>query len=323
MNHMLFNTLIWLALFSAVGWVALAKGLRRRRALLEREERERGRATGTIVGYAEAKKGGAKRPVVEFTAEGSAHRLECAAGTNPAALPVGAEVEVRYDPDDPERFHLESEETAPRGGRALLVFGVTWILICAMLATGAATLRGRTGARLRFALRGLNAFDITGIFYKEADDAKVTGRDGEFEYVEKSDLLAVVTGYTGSDSSLTVPLVVGGHVVSGLSMMAFARCDSLVSATVPGHIPAIPAACFNACVSLREVVLEDGVQAIEAHAFGICPSLKRVVLPASLERIDDTAFPDDCKACFEVIEGSAAERYCREKGFEVKAGPAQ
>ena len=319
MNDVQLNALVWFAVFSAAGWVALVKGLRRRRALRDREERERGRATGTIVEIAQSKKGRAQ-PVVEFTAEGAVYRQACASG-NPAALPVGTSVEVRYDPDAPERFHLEREK-APRSGSGLMLAGVCWIVICALLATGASTLRGRVGLDLRSAVRGLHITDFTGLFGRSGggDGDK---RDGDYRYAPDGKYFAVVTAYTGGEESVTVPFVLGERVVSGLAPGAYSRCDTLVHVIVPAIIHDIPAACFTGCVRLREVELREGVQSIQTHAFDMCPSLTRVVLPASLERIADDAFAGDCKAAFEVIEGSAAERYCRDKGFEMSVSPAE
>ena len=318
MENMQLNALVWFVVLSAAGWVALVKGLRRRRALTDREERERGRATGTIVEIAQSKKGPA-RPVVEFTAEGAVHRRACAdAGL--AALPVGTSVEVRYDPDAPERFHLEREK-APKSGGGLIFAGICWIAICALLATGASTLRGHVGMDLRRAVRVLHITDFTELFRRsEGDDDQ---KDGDYRYTPDGQYFAVVKDYTGSEERVSVPMVLGGRVVSGLAPGAYSRCDTLVHLTVPAIIHDIPAACFAGCIRLREVELSEGVQSIQTHAFDMCPSLNRVTLPASLERIADDAFPGDCKAGFEVIEGSAAERYCREKGFEMSVSPAE
>lgn len=319
MNDIQLNALVWFAVFSAAGWVALAKGLRRRRALMDREERERGRATGTIVEIARSK-GGRARPVVEFTAEGTVYRRACAR-KSAAALPVGASVEVRYDPDDPSRFHIEREK-APRSGGGLMLAGVCWIVICALLATGTSTLRGRAGMELRRAVRGLRITDFTGIF-RRSGSGDGDSRDGDYRYTTDGKYFAVVTAYTGSEERVSVPFMLGERVVNGLAPGAYARCDTLVYVTVPAVIHDIPAACFTACVRLQEVELREGVQSIQTHAFDMCPSLKRVALPASLERIADDAFPDGCKARFEVIEGSAAQRYCRDKGFVYESSPAE
>ena len=300
------------ALLSLGGWICLAVGARKRRRSQALEEAQRGRATGRIV---ECVKGtrGVTRPVVEFTAEGQVYRLEAPA--NPGAAAVGDDVEVRYDPDDPARFHIEAPQTMNTDGRGLMRAGVAWVAVAAVLAVGVTALPRRTQLELMHALRSVR---LTELFERRADSPNSTDPKGEYEYLLWDNGLVTIEKYNGSAQELTVPPLVDGHAVKGLSMGAFSQARTLVSVSVPGYISSVPMAAFAGCLSLREAVLGEGVASVGAQAFGFCPSLRRVKLPASLAAIADDAFPEDCKATFQVPGDSFAEQYCRQKGFAVE-----
>ena len=158
MNDVQLNALVWFAVFSAAGWVALVKGLRRRRALRDREEREHGRATGTIVEIAQSKKGRAQ-PVVEFTAEGQSVHREYDNALDPKEFPAGTSVEILYDVNRPERFHLAEDPVFLAPGLGAIRISIIWILASAALTVILAVFVG--GAR--FDLRSL-WYDIQRLF---------------------------------------------------------------------------------------------------------------------------------------------------------------
>ena len=313
MRDMTMVVIVGFVLLSAGGWICLLAALRRRRRIQAVEEARRGRATGQIVAFSDTMKGGRRQPVVEFTAEGRLYRLEAPA--NPEAASVGEGVEVRYDPDDPAQFHIESREGLNRDGGGLLKLAVAWIAVCAALAVVVTMLPMRQQLRLRHMLDGLG---LPQLFEKKADDPKTTDPSGEYQYLLWDNGLATIEKYNGSAQELTVPLVVDGHAVTGLSMGAFSQARSLASVSVPGYISSIPMAAFAGCLSLREVTLGEGVASIGSQAFMMCASLRRVSLPASLAAIAADAFPEDCKATFEVPRDSYAQKYCEERGFAVQ-----
>ncbi len=313
MRNMTAVVIMAFAILSLGGWICLAVGARRRRRSQATEEAQRGRATGRVTEFVAASGGGVTRPVVEFTAEGQVYRLEAPA--NPEGASVGDSVEVRYDPDDPARFRIESGQEINRDGRGLVRAGVAWVVVAAVLAAGITALPRHTQFWLQHALSSVR---LPALFEKKEDRPERTDSKGEYDYQLAGNGLATIAQYNGSADSLTVPLVVDGHAVSGLSMGAFRQARTLVSVKVPGNISAIPIAAFAGCISLREVELGEGVASIGAQAFGVCPSLHRVSLPASLSTIADDAFQDDCGATFQVPRDSFAEQYCRQKGFTVE-----
>ena len=139
-DHLLF----FLALFPllAVGGVALIWiGMSGTRKARRRAERERVRASGTVVDIVKHLSLGrgkpliAWHPVVEFRAEGQLLRHESREGYWPAQIRVGDHVEIRYDADDPSRYHLEKlAEWEATGDRITIVVGIFWVVIAGIIA---------------------------------------------------------------------------------------------------------------------------------------------------------------------------------------------
>lgn len=87
---------------------------------------------------------------------------------------------------------------------------------------------------------------------------------------------AVISEYTGKDSTVNVPASVNDKAV--LSIGSY---------------------CFSGNQNIKEVVLPDGLRIIEKGAFEDCSALCSVTLPSSLERISDFAFR--CTALEDVV----------------------
>ena len=314
MNDAAMTALIVFAIFSLPGWIMLIYALKSRRARERREERERARTTGSIVEYVRETKRYWRgptvrftRPVVEYRAEGSVYKRQYENSLSPEQYPVGANVDVVYDADDPFRFHLDVDEEFSQGARGYVKGAVIWLLICVVLAaalTLVAEHRPLTRRRSRQTAPRVTA------------SVKLPSRDSDYQYEVRGNLTAIIKGYSGDDEALILPLTLGGHPVTAISSQAFARAMQLKRVTVPGTIAQIPIAAFAGCLSLQEVTLEEGVTDIGRHAFGFCMLLRDVHLPKSVRRIDD-AFPEACNACFHVAEGSYAQRYCEENGYVV------
>lgn len=322
MSEMAVKILTCFAVYSLVGWILLFTGIGSKRDQRRREERERARATGRVAEYVKKTRPAQRRngpreyflPVIEFTAEERAYRLEYTDSLDQGRYPVGETVEVLYDPDHPERFHLEEDLAFSRGGSNIVRFGAIWIVVSFILTMVLAVFVGGYAPDVDGIVRNLrNPFAPR----PKVETVQLVEADGGFQYEVQSDINAVITGYTGKAAELTLPLIVDSHVVTGFTSHAFARANTLMSLTVPGHFSKIPMAAFAGCLSLNTVNLREGVKDIGKLAFNFCLVLEDVWLPESLEHIDDDVFPDDCKALFHVVEGSYAHRYCVEQGFSV------
>lgn len=301
----------------AVGLALLGIGFAIRRAWQERQDRERARATGVVTGHGAARggKGAALCPLrVRFDAEGQTHELESRALADPGRWPVGTPAEVLYDPDDPNRFHLEAL-TPENPPAAMLRVGLVWTAaaLAALLIVNALPARDRMRAEQVFYGAGLPRISIV--------KGEKERESGGFSYRLNEDGTATITGYSGDDAELSLPLIADGHLVNGIGAAAFASSRALRRLTVPGTVADIPPGAFAGCLSLSEVELREGVRSLGAKAFAMCPLLSAVTLPESLTRIADDAFDGGCGAAFRAPEGSVAAEYCAGKGFQFAAEP--
>jgi hypothetical protein len=75
-----------------------------------------------------------------------------------------------------------------------------------------------------------------------------------------------------------------GSKLSSLGPMAFWRCSSLQSLSIPSPIRTVFKSCFGHCSSLSSVTFEPGcnIKTLEASAFEDCSSLQSISIPASL-----------------------------------------
>ncbi|HNX04498.1 MAG TPA: leucine-rich repeat protein, partial [Opitutales bacterium] len=72
---------------------------------------------------------------------------------------------------------------------------------------------------------------------------------GDFTYtVSGTDV--TITGYTGSDASVTIPATIDGNPVTAIGASAFYNCDSLTGISIPASVTAIGASAFRDCSGL-------------------------------------------------------------------------
>lgn len=138
--------------------------------------------------------------------------------------------------------------------------------------------------------------------------------DERFYQYELTDGEATITGYTGTNTVLTIPSTLGGYPVvaidnyfeithknsitqvtipdSVLSIgnAAFYGFSSLESVTLPAGLTAISGSLFYGCIALTTLELPASVTSIGSSAFYNCSSLKELTLPASLSSIGEYAF---------------------------------
>lgn len=103
--------------------------------------------------------------------------------------------------------------------------------------------------------------------------------DSDFTIVD-----GVLTEYTGSGSSVTIP-----DGVTEIGEMAFYSCD-MVRVSIPDSVTAIGKSAFFGCEKLTSVSIGNGVTTIGENAFRFCTALTEIVLPDSVTTIGDYAF---------------------------------
>ena len=130
---------------------------------------------------------------------------------------------------------------------------------------------------------------------------------------ETSEKGVTITGYTGSDSSVTIPAQIDGKPViavgdnaffccygvtavtisdgvSSIGMNAFEACTDLTSINIPGSVTSIGYSAFYSCYSLESINIPYGVTSIDENAFEECINLKSVTIPRSVTSIEQMTF---------------------------------
>lgn len=85
------------------------------------------------------------------------------------------------------------------------------------------------------------------------------------------------------------------YKVTGIGNLAFDRCKSLTSVTIPEGVTSIGMGAFNGCSLLESVTIPNTVTSIKSNAFGGCKSLTSVTIPDNVTSIEDHTFAG-CKS---------------------------
>lgn len=120
--------------------------------------------------------------------------------------------------------------------------------------------------------------------------AETTPPTSDYTYTITKDDTVTITGYTGSDTVLTVPQKLGGSPVTEIAADAFAEQTKLTSVTLPESLAAVGERAFADCTALETVNIPDGVTLLPGEVFANCTALTDVTLPDGLKKIADDAF---------------------------------
>ena len=102
--------------------------------------------------------------------------------------------------------------------------------------------------------------------------------------------VAVITKYTGNESTVTIPKTLGGKRVYIIDFGAFYQNTSIKKLIIPDNtVGYISNGAFADCTNLSEVTLVNCVKNISYYAFQHT-AITSIKLPASLEAIFNTAF---------------------------------
>lgn len=156
-------------------------------------------------------------------------------------------------------------------------------------------------------------------------------RSGDLEYSEIYDGTIKITGYSGSETELTIPSEIDGKSVTRIDSFSFRGYLPLTSLTISDGVQKIEDCAFCKCKNLKSVTLPDSVTLISQQAFDLCDNLKSVIIPESVTDIGWRAFGyhevskngrnviekiEDFKIyCYKDTEG---EKYAKDNGFEYE-----
>lgn len=100
--------------------------------------------------------------------------------------------------------------------------------------------------------------------------AETTPPTSDYIYTITKNNTVTITGYTGSDTALTVPATLDGSPVTEIAADAFAEQTKLTSVTLPDGLEKIADDAFFNCTSLETIALPDSVTSLTGAAFSGC-----------------------------------------------------
>ena len=114
----------------------------------------------------------------------------------------------------------------------------------------------------------------------------------------------VIRSYSGSDTEVEIPAVIGDYNTVYLGTNAFAGNTTIEKVVIPEGVTEIQGNVFEGCSNLETVVFPETLTYIYQNAFRDCPKLKDVVLPEGCVFVGTSAFNGSGTGSF---TGSSAE----------------
>lgn len=127
-------------------------------------------------------------------------------------------------------------------------------------------------------------FSVTA--FATADD----GTYKNFKYTVTDENSAVISKYTGNESSVEIPESINGYHVTEIGDSAFKGNFSLKNAEIPDSVKIIGDYAFNDCTGLESVNIPESVEKIGKSAFFYCTRLENVNVSDGIKTIGDGAF---------------------------------
>ncbi len=120
--------------------------------------------------------------------------------------------------------------------------------------------------------------------------AFATAQDKDFTYRTTAGGLAIISGYTGSDTDVVVPATIGGVPVAAIGHAAFINQDTLTSIALPEGLYMIGDSAFKNCRSANTINIPSTVCYIGANAFENCYAMTSAVVPEGVVALEDRTF---------------------------------
>ena len=139
MNSTLQAVIVTLGIFALACLFGLIEALGGRRVWRRREEAERTRTTGVVVGFVEERhryRSGKSLnahyvtvyyPIVRFQADGVEYKLKCTSIVPRDKFQEDQAVDLLYDPNNPTHFHLDRGNMEDRSTRGAIIFAAVFL----------------------------------------------------------------------------------------------------------------------------------------------------------------------------------------------------
>ncbi len=114
--------------------------------------------------------------------------------------------------------------------------------------------------------------------------------DTDYSYIKNEDGTISVSGYTGSDTVVSVPATIDDLTVTGIGDHAFEANWDIEEVILPEGITYIGESAFMDCGNLKKVNIPESVDTLRRAAFASCSVLDNIVVPAKTEVIMEETF---------------------------------
>ncbi len=146
-----------------------------------------------------------------------------------------------------------------------------------------------------------------GVYYLDNQGIVNIFSQTDFRYTEDEGGITI-TGYVGKDSTLEIPDIIDGNIVTAIGDKAFAE-SNVKSVTVPDTVKTIGSRAFFACEHLHIVNMKEGLKSIGDHAFASNPVFSDVFIPSSVEKIGDDLLKDSGNVYIQAVPGTTGMTY--------------
>lgn len=126
----------------------------------------------------------------------------------------------------------------------------------------------------------------------------------DFQYEQTSHTMSIA-GYTGADSSITIPGQILRCNVVSIGDSAFEGYSNLTSVVVPQGVTTIGNAAFSECTKLANIVLPSSMVSMGNEAFQGCSSLAYIAIPGGVTHFGQEVFLG-CQSLTNVMIGNGA-----------------
>ncbi len=150
-----------------------------------------------------------------------------------------------------------------------------------------------------------------GVYYLDSQGIVRIFSKTDFRFTEDEGGITI-TGYVGKDSTLDIPDVIEGNLVTAIGDNAFAE-SNVKSVSIPNSVKSIGARAFYNCEYLHYVTLQEGLKTIGDHAFASNPVFSDVFIPSSVEEIGDDILKDSGNVYIQAVPGTVAMEYALDK----------
>ncbi|MBE5767874.1 MAG: hypothetical protein E7335_12115 [Clostridiales bacterium] len=99
-----------------------------------------------------------------------------------------------------------------------------------------------------------------------------------------------ITAYTGTDTAVVIPSLIGEYTIESIGSNVFKNNTSIISVSMPASLKSIGSGAFYGCTNLHGISLNSGLETIYPEAFRGCTSLTELYIPDSVTTLSYRAF---------------------------------